>query len=114
MIQRGFFFRMSAFADATSRPASSRSALSTEKNTGLNGELRFRSSSVLLPSASSDSDGCAGTGNGSSTRRGASGTVVTAGGAVIDGGGWVGGATGGWGLARGVSARGAVRGFTEE
>ena len=73
-----YFLSTAAFSFATARPASSSSALSRPKNTGLSGESRFRSSSERLRIESSASRGV--TGAASSTRCGGGG-----GGATTDG-----------------------------
>ena len=88
-----YFFITAALACSTTWPATLTSELSSSKNSGCNGESRFRSSSDFEPMVSSTGIGGIGTGTGSDTGVGGGGG---AGGAVIAaGGGGMGRATGG-------------------
>src|SRR5689334_10750046 len=103
MVQVEYFLSVVASASSTACPALSTSALSNSKNTGLRGELRFKSSSDAVAIVSSRV-GSGGTTGGSATGSGGAGGRC---GAVVGaGGGGVGRATGGvlwWHAARAIA-----------
>src|SRR5438132_10109171 len=94
-VQLGYFFRTAASASSAAWPAALTSALSSSKNNGLSGELRFRSSSEADAMASSRA-GSGGTTVGSATGCGGAGGRVP--GAVVVVGGGCGRAMGGFAL----------------
>src|SRR5947199_2763655 len=94
-VQLGYFLRTAASASSTAWPAALTSALSSSKNNGLSGELRFRSSSEADAMASSRT-GSGGTTVGSATGCGGAGGRVP--GSVVVVGGGCGRAIGGFAL----------------